>query len=749
MPIPVFLTIGPRKYFVRAVLMGSAFVTVAALPVWAQAPTGLTVKTATGKRVDLSWSGVAGSYTVQRRVLGGTFGNVATATTTSFSDTTIDAYTTYQYQILNGTAASGPVTAGPPPSGVTNVAPAPVAGNTPSQSYGFNASLALDGNGDPAFIFIWDDPNGDGDHSDTQLLFRSWNRAHYAWNPVVKIAAVGDVANSSKVVTSLAYDSSTNTFAAASEAASSSDSFLNLFVSADGGTTWTLKNSFKSSETTAIGPSVALRQGNIYMAYEIDTVGLTYVTGQLNQNPSTWTSKKPPLYPGTDLALWFGAPSLALDSAGNPAIAYWALPSTGDNGTLLYWKPAGGAAPIKITDSQANGNGTHVKVVFNNLNPRVVMWVVRNDGDFGDGVHFAHSEDGGLSWAPTVLVPPDGNSTSDYPFDIAVDSKSTVAVAFGQNSNSGDDSHKCGNPKLSISTDLTHFTTCSFASKDVTGNFSVFPGGLQVAYGGNDKLYVLWMESSDTQANTGILMYREPPAGAATAPNISQVVNGATFADGTVSGSWVTIKGVNLSDQTRTWQGADFNGNVLPTNLSGVQVKINGLNAPVYFISPTQVNVQAPSSISGSVPVQVIDNGVASNTLTVTVAQNAPGLFTYQLGGKTFPSALYNNTTTIVGDPALFPQAAKAKAGDIIQLYGTSLGPSPAGNIVDSVIVFSNPVTVSLGSTNVAASFAGLVGVGLFQINFTVPSLPDGEYPLTISTLGKTSQAGVIIPITH
>jgi len=46
------------------------------------------------------------------------------------------------------------------------------------------------------------------------------------------------------------------------------------------------------------------------------------------------------------------------------------------------------------------------------------------------------------------------------------------------------------------------------------------------------------------------------------------------------------------------------------------------------------------------------------------------------------------------------------------------------------------------------ASFAGLVGVGLFQINFTVPpDLTPGDYPPTIRVGNASSQTGVIIPV--
>jgi uncharacterized protein (TIGR03437 family) len=323
-----------------------------------------------------------------------------------------------------------------------------------------------------------------------------------------------------------------------------------------------------------------------------------------------------------------------------------------------------------------------------------------------------------------------------------VDSQDRGVVTFGQNSGTGDST--CGNPKVSRTTDFLTFKTCDVVNDTtITGNYTVIPYSLQARFGGNDKLYLLWWDSD------GVIMYREPPPTAVAAPNISSVVNGATFQPGIVAGSWTTISGANLSDVTRTWQDSDFNGNILPTNLSGVQVKINGLDAPVYFVSPTQINVQAPSNLTGSVAVQVTHNGAPGNSLTASAVSTAPGLFTYSLGGKTFPSALYNGTYTIVGDPALYASAAKAKAGDIIQLYATGLGASPAGNIIQSVITFGSPVTIGIGSTNVTASFAGLVGVGLFQINFTVPNLADGEYPLTIRVGSAASQSGVILPVTH
>jgi len=232
----------------------------------------------------------------------------------------------------------------------------------------------------------------------------------------------------------------------------------------------------------------------------------------------------------------------------------------------------------------------------------------------------------------------------------------------------------------------------------------------------------------------------------------TSVVSAATFQTGIVAGSWTTIFGANLADTSRIWGDSDFtNGSpVLPTTLSGVSVKINGLTAPVLYISPTQISVEAPAGITGSVPVVVTKNGASSAAVNATAVVNAPGLFTYSLGGKVFPSAVYNGTVTLVGDPALYGAAAKAKAGDIIQLYATGLGSSPAGNLIGSAIVFNGTVSATLGTANATVQFAGLVAAGLFQVNIIVPAgLADGEYQLLIQANGVSSQTGVVIPITH
>src|SRR5262249_12346452 len=113
--------------------------------------------------------------------------------------------------------------------------------------------------------------------------------------------------------------------------------------------------------------------------------------------------------------------------------------------------------------------------------------------------------------------------------------------------------------------------------------------------------------------------------------------NGATYiGGGLVPGSWAQVQGTNLSSVTRIWNDSDFAGlgNTLPSKLSGVEVKVNGVSAAVYYVSPTQISFQVPSGIlngpagnvlvSNPVSVQLFRDGVGSYALTTTGTSSSP-----------------------------------------------------------------------------------------------------------------------------
>jgi hypothetical protein len=246
---------------------------------------------------------------------------------------------------------------------------------------------------------------------------------------------------------------------------------IGLFVSTDGGVTWSRKNTFSHDQYSALTPSLALANGNLHLAYVVDPDGLKYVSGTLSAAPATWQTKSEPAPTDVYYARASVTISLALDSNGTPGIVWWADDlNVSYNEVLLFWKPTAGGAPLRVMDSQAQQSDQLAsKLVFSGLNPRVLVYVQRKDGDFGVGLHTARSDNGGATWNTPVLIPADGDSSTDYPFDLAIDSLGRGAAAFGQNSSSGD--AVCGNPKVSRTSDFVTFKTC-----DVIGDRKVTVG---------------------------------------------------------------------------------------------------------------------------------------------------------------------------------------------------------------------------------------------------------------------------------
>jgi uncharacterized protein (TIGR03437 family) len=87
-----------------------------------------------------------------------------------------------------------------------------------------------------------------------------------------------------------------------------------------------------------------------------------------------------------------------------------------------------------------------------------------------------------------------------------------------------------------------------------------------------------------------------------------------------------TDNGSNLANNTLDWTGLINNGQ-LPTSLGGVSVTIDGQSAYLYFVSPGQINLQAPAVASGDVQVVVANNGMSTAPVKVHLGTYAPAFF--------------------------------------------------------------------------------------------------------------------------
>jgi uncharacterized protein (TIGR03437 family) len=277
--------------------------------------------------------------------------------------------------------------------------------------------------------------------------------------------------------------------------------------------------------------------------------------------------------------------------------------------------------------------------------------------------------------------------------------------------------------------------------KIICGGYSLatcgFPAG---AISADASTVLLGQPSSGTFGET--LLFEIPP-GPAPVIGAGQVVNGASLLPGIGPATWLTIQGANLSSTTRTWASADFSGNNLPTQLDGVSVTVNGKNAYVYYISPSQINVLTPDdTATGPVSVQVITAQGTSNPVTTTETSISSALFTYALQGKNYALAVRPDFT-------LLGPSTPVKPGDVIVLFGTGFGPttpfSPAAT-VDPPAPLASSIQVTLSGYQCPVQSATLISPGLYQLNVVV--LPNyAPIPTKAQDLNLQVQVGGFSPV--
>ena len=118
--------------------------------------------------------------------------------------------------------------------------------------------------------------------------------------------------------------------------------------------------------------------------------------------------------------------------------------------------------------------------------------------------------------------------------------------------------------------------------------------------------------------------------------NAVAVVSAASFTQPVAPESIVAAFGVNLA--TRVEAAAS---QPLPTQLAGTTVRVNGQLAPLFFVSPNQINCLVPAGTpSGAVSVVVTSGDGTISQGTVRIATAAPSLFTANASGLGVPAAV-------------------------------------------------------------------------------------------------------------
>jgi uncharacterized protein (TIGR03437 family) len=217
--------------------------------------------------------------------------------------------------------------------------------------------------------------------------------------------------------------------------------------------------------------------------------------------------------------------------------------------------------------------------------------------------------------------------------------------------------------------------------------------------------------------------------------NPTGIVNAASFAPftaGISNGEFITLFGTNLAQGTFVATSVPF-----PPSLGGVQVLINGVAAPIYYVTQGQLAVIVPAGNTFPVAqIQVINNGVASNVVTEFVGKTAPGVFTLSNTGNGYAAAVHPATGSIVTPDN------PAAPGETIEVFVSGLGivfptvPDGAAPPLDPLSYTTNTIAAAISGAPATVTFAGLAPqlAGLYQVNVTIPATAAaGENTLNIS----------------
>jgi uncharacterized protein (TIGR03437 family) len=205
-----------------------------------------------------------------------------------------------------------------------------------------------------------------------------------------------------------------------------------------------------------------------------------------------------------------------------------------------------------------------------------------------------------------------------------------------------------------------------------------------------------------------------PAVNACGVVNNTNVVPCAGVAPGTVS----SVYGSNLAPPPPVSPG------ILPLPLifNGTQVLVGGVQAPMFYLSPNQINIELPTElkVGKQYPVLVSTVGGVTVSEPITIVPVSPGV-----------AALTDGTLIAQHPDTTLVNALKpAKPGETIVMYLTGLGATnpPVATGAQASFAFltpvTTPVTVSVDSSPaITPAFAGLTpgGIGLYQVNFQVP----------------------------
>jgi uncharacterized protein (TIGR03437 family) len=241
-------------------------------------------------------------------------------------------------------------------------------------------------------------------------------------------------------------------------------------------------------------------------------------------------------------------------------------------------------------------------------------------------------------------------------------------------------------------------------------------------------------------------------------PTIVSVVNAASSIGGSVApGEIVSIYGTAIGPAAAAYATIDPTTGKLATTIGGVQVLFNGIAAPLFYASSTQVNAVVPYEMApiSSPSVWIRYVGQTSNAYPLTSTTTMPGIFTQNSQGNG-PGAILNQDYSTNGPGN---QAAK---GSIIMVYMTGEGQTSPQGVTGKITTGTLPppqvtpapllpIGVMVNGQPALWTYAGEApgfAAGLLQLNVQIPTnAPSGNLSIVVSIGSNISQNNVTVSV--
>ena len=220
-------------------------------------------------------------------------------------------------------------------------------------------------------------------------------------------------------------------------------------------------------------------------------------------------------------------------------------------------------------------------------------------------------------------------------------------------------------------------------------------------------------------------------------------VNAGDFRGGMLApDSIAVVFGANLAPRAEIAQSFPLN-----TELSGVTLTVNGIAAPLFYISPTQINFLVPAGVGPGLATIIVKHAVGGYALgTTEIVSASPALFTADATGRGDAVALAT-ADGVNYQTAPFDVSVNGRPNVLI-LFGTGLRRAMATNPSDDNGV-AESVSVTVDGQSARVLYAGAQGTfaGLDQLNVELPATLAGVGPRRV-TVQVSVNGGQTNPVT-